>query len=107
MVRPFDPARIPAEPVVRALARAINEVQTGRLNATLDVTLTAGAATTTVLDARFSEQSFIGFMPKTANAAAELGAGGLYVSARTSGSATVTHANNAQTDRDFTIIILG
>jgi hypothetical protein len=45
--------------------------------------------------------------PRTAHAAAELAAGGCYVSAVGSGSFTLTHANNAQTDRTFSYVCLG
>lgn len=91
----------------RKLARKVNDLLQGRINCTLDVTLTANAASTTVTDARISASSFLFWMPRTANAAAEIGNGTLYVSARTNGSATLAHANNAQTDRDFTLLIIG
>jgi hypothetical protein len=40
-------------------------------------------------------------MPTTANTAAQLGNGTIYVNGRANGSFTLTHANNAQTDRIF------
>jgi hypothetical protein len=40
-------------------------------------------------------------MPTTANAAAEIGNGTIYVSSRGKQTATITHANNSQTDRTF------
>lgn len=95
----------------RRLARSINSVLQGKLNAVSTVTLTANSATTTLTDDRITPNSFIGFMPTTANAAAALT--NLYVSNRIStngttiGNATLTHANNAQTDRTFTILIIG
>ena len=46
-------------------------------------------------------------MLTTANAAAEVGAGGMYVSAQGDGSFTVTHANNAQADRTFDYTVTG
>lgn len=108
-IRAFSPLQRHgiSDPFQQDVIRHINELLQGRLNVTLDVTLTASSTTTTVKDARLSEQSFLAFMPRTVNAAAELGAGGLWISARTAGQATITHANNAQTDRDFTILILG
>lgn len=63
------------------------------------VTLTASATTTTVTDKSITSESVIALMPTTANAAAALGT--TYVSARSKGSFTLTHANNAQTDRTF------
>lgn len=95
----------------RRLARAINGLLQGKMNAVTTVTLTANSATTTLTDDRITPKSFIGFMPETANAAAALA--NLYVSNRMStngtviGNATLTHANNAQTDRTFTVLIIG
>ena len=43
----------------------------------------------------------------TANAAAEVGAGTIYVSAKAQGSFTVTHANSATADRTFAYRIGG
>lgn len=91
---------------VRRIVEVVNGVLGGKLNAVASVTLAASAATTTVTDARISPFSFIGFSPLTANAAAEIGNGTLYVSAQTSGSCTLTHANNAQTDRNLTLLIV-
>lgn len=91
----------------RKLAKGINGVLQGKLNAVTTLTLTANAATSTITDARLTPKSFIGYMPTTANASAEIGAGTIYISARTVGSATVTHANNAQVDRTYTLLIIG
>lgn len=93
----------------RKLAATANLALAGKLNAVNELTLTAGAATTVLTDARLSANSFIGLMPKTANAAAELGNGTLYIAdaTRNTGSATITHANNAQTDRTFQVLIIG
>lgn len=92
--------RIAERDIRRVIAQALGE------RAKL-VTLTANAASTTITDARIRFDSFIGFQPTTANAAAELGAGTLYVddSGRVNGSVTITHANNAQTDRTFKVLI--
>lgn len=95
----------------RRVARTVNLLLQGKLNAVTTVTLTANTTTTTITDARITSSSFIGFMPKTANAAAALA--NLYVSAQmgsngtVAGSATLTHANNAQTDRTFNVLIIG
>lgn len=76
-----------------------------KLNCAADLTLTANAATTTFTDARLSAFSVLTFMPTTANAAAALG--GIYVTAMNTGSCTVNHANNAQTDKTFRVAIHG
>jgi len=91
----------------RALYEAVNRAGAGKINATLDVTLTPNQSTTAVSDSRLGSNSFIGFCPLTANAAAEIGAGSLYVSSQGKKTATLTHANNAQADRTFRLLIIG
>lgn len=95
------------EEAVRLLANAVNGIADGRSNAVGTMTLTASTTTTQISDRRVGTDSVISFMPTTANAAAEIGAGGMYVSEVTQGSFTVTHANNGQTDRDFSYAITG
>lgn len=85
---------------------AMKPWRNGKFDCTKTVTLTANAASTTVMDYRFSPQSYVGAMPQTANASAEIGAGTIYF-APTDGQCVVTHANNAQVDRTFTFVILG
>lgn len=107
-IRPFPGFYVtPNSLFEREAARRINEVLQGRQNVALEATLTASVASTTIKDARLSEQSIVEFMPLTANAALEKAAGTLWVSAQLAGECTVTHANNAQTDRTFRILILG
>ena len=83
----------------------------GKINALGErtFTLTANAATSTLTDERLTSDGVVFFDPLTANAAAELAAGTLYVlsASRNNGAWTVTHANNAQTDRDFRILMIG
>lgn len=87
--------------------QAIRNLQQGRSNATGSVTLAAGAPATVVTAPNCSATSQVFLFPRTAHAAAELAAGGCYVSAIASGSFTVTHANNAQADRTFSYAALG
>jgi hypothetical protein len=99
------------------LAAASNRHNRGKMNfavdqsgdGTLTVTLTANVASTTVTDERLSYYSAVVFDPMTANAAAELAAGTLYVTQtnRGTGSWVLTHANNAQTDRTYRMAIIG
>lgn len=89
----------------RKLATAINALQQGRLNALTEVTLTANSATTTLTDSRLSVDSFIGLMPTTANAAGALST--TYIDGQNKGTAIIHHANNAQMDRTFTILVIG
>ncbi|MDE2471252.1 MAG: hypothetical protein KGL35_21590 [Bradyrhizobium sp.] len=91
---------------LRQIAQALNRINGGHGNWTASVTLTANAATTQLVDSRISASTFLGFMPQTADAAAELGNGTLYANC-TNGSATLHHANNAQADRTFTLLLIG
>lgn len=89
----------------RKLAQAANLALGGKMNAVTQVTLTANSATTTLTDRRIGANTFIGFSPLTADAAAAQS--GLYVSSQINGSATLTHANNAQADRTFNVLLIG
>ncbi len=91
----------------RKLAEAINLLKQGKILTAGEITLTASQTTTTLTNIAIGADSYINFMPTTANAAAEIGNGTLYVSARVNGSATITHANNAQNDRTFAYVVLG
>jgi hypothetical protein len=82
------------------------EANQGRINNTGIVTLDANAASTVVNDDRVGKDSYIGLMPRTANAAVEQGNGTLYVVCGKK-TFTIAHANNGQTDRVFTYSILG
>lgn len=84
-----------------------NQLLDGHSNNVGTVTLTASVATTVVDDRRTGVNSVILFMPTTANAAAEVGAGTMYISARGKQTFTITHANNAQTDRTFAYAAFG
>lgn len=85
----------------REVAQAVNLLIDGKSNARGSFTLTASTTTTTVTDLRVGEDSIINYTPTTANAAAEIGAGGMFVSARNNESFVITHANNSQNDRSF------
>lgn len=89
---------------LRRVANAINQILDGHTNNAGSVTLTASATSTVVTDARAGTDSVIVFMPTTANAATA--AASLYVSARTSGQFTLTHASNAAVDQDFEYALL-
>lgn len=85
----------------------MTEANQGHLQNTGVITLQANTATTVVSDMRAGVGSFIGFTPRTANATIEMANGTMYVSARGKQTFTITHANNAQTDRTFVYAILG
>ena len=92
---------------LRRLATAINQIIDGRSNARGSFTITENTGTTVVTDQRVGTDSVICFMPLTVNAAAAIAAGAVYVSSRGNGTFTLTHANNAQTDRTFEYSITG
>ena len=91
----------------RAVASAVNLLIDGKLNATGTFTLTASATSTTVTDLRAGSSSVVLYTPITANAAAEVGNGTIYISARNKQNFVITHANNGQTDRNFIYVVLG
>lgn len=86
-----------------------NQHNQGKFNAFIDFTLTASVGTSTLIDARIGYYSTLLWMPMTANASAEIGAGTIYVlqSNMQSGQAIITHANNANADKTFRILIIG
>lgn len=87
-----DPARI---------VQAIRAQQQGRDDASGTVTLVASAATTTVQAPNCAETSEVFLHPKTADAAAEVAGGAMYVSTIGNGSFVITHKNSASVDRTF------
>lgn len=91
------------------VSRRVNDMTHGHMNTGGLFTLTANVASSTMTDDRISVDSTVVLVPTTANAAAEIGAGTLYMSetGRVNGSLVITHANNAQTDRTFRVVIIG
>jgi hypothetical protein len=89
------------------IVTAIRQLFEGRSNAVGSFTLAAGATTTTVTANNCGAGSTVLLTPTTAHAAAEIAAGGMYVSAVANKSFTVTHANNSQSDRTFQYACFG
>lgn len=94
-----------SEPSPREISERVNRLNQGKFNAVTTLTLTANAASTTLTDTRIGALTWIGLMPTTANAAAALAT--TYVSARANGSATITHANDANVDKTFNVLLIG
>jgi hypothetical protein len=96
---------------LRRTEPVVNGLMQGKSNNYGTFTLIANAASTTVQEApnRISETSVVLYEPMTANASAERGAGTMYVSATSPANSTftITHSNNAQTDRTFRYAIIG
>lgn len=95
----------PTETDLRKIVTALRQTIDGRTDNWGQVTLTAGATTTTYSSQNISENSTIALSPRTLNAAAAFAS--TYVSARANGFVTLTHANNAQTDRTFDLAWIG
>ncbi len=88
----------------RFFAEAINNLLNKRMDAVGEVTLAASVTTTVVTDNRVTKNSVIVLSPTTANAAGALAT--TWIADYDTHEFTVTHANNAQTDRTFRYIIL-
>lgn len=86
-------------------AMAIQQLYAGRSNATGSVTLAAGATSTTVNAPNCAAQCAVFLFPKTANGAASLAT--TFINSVGKQSFTISHANNAQTDRSFFYVCLG
>jgi len=89
------------------IVRAVRQLAEGRSNAVGAFTLSANAASTMVTAPTCGAGSSVLAFPKTANAAAEIGNGTMHIGTVANGSFTVTHANNAQTDRTFMYAAFG
>jgi hypothetical protein len=89
----------------RAVAEIVNGIMDGKTNNTGTITLNSGSTSTTLTDARIGAESVIIMTPMTSNAAKEFST--CYVSARTNGSATLTHQNTGHSDLDYTYIVVG
>ncbi len=92
---------------LKKMVLAIQQLAAGRSNAVGSVTLATGSPTTVVSTANCAAGSTPILTPATANAAAEVGNGMMFVSAVANGSFTITHANSATTGRTFLYAILG
>jgi hypothetical protein len=94
---------------LRRTEPVVNGLMQGKSNNYGTVTLTANAASTTVTEApnRISSSCVILFMPTTSNAAVANQT--MYVSNRdpANNQFTITHANNAQSDKTFRYVIIG
>lgn len=88
---------------------AIGELQQGRNNATGTVTLTINVATTVVQAPTCSPTSNVFLFQTTANAAAEVGNGTIWVAQSNvaKGQFTITHANSATAGRTFFWLVTG
>ena len=94
---------------IRQAAQAINLMDDGNFACNGIITLTENVVSTVVKNYKVGKDSVVLFMPLTANAATELYGATMYVSdiSPRDNEFTITHANNAQTDRQFRYVVLG
>jgi hypothetical protein len=91
-----------SEDKLKRVIQALQEVIKGNTNNIGTVTLRASQTTTTVSSPIVAVGAHIVLTQRSANAAAEVGNGTIWVDpVSASGSFTIHHANNAQTDRLF------
>lgn len=92
---------------LRKVAQKVNLVMSGKLNAYLDVTLTASATTTTVQDPRIGYYTaIVPAMALTANAKTAIVAG-IWVDNIVKGSARLNHASAVATDQTIRFLFIG
>ncbi|MDP1702581.1 MAG: hypothetical protein Q8L53_16710 [Aestuariivirga sp.] len=116
-IRPFKHTPIPqtfssfsdVRSYCRDLYDTILPLRKGKLECTGEITLRANEATTVLNRKGLSPQSVVHFDPKSANAAAELYGGTMYVltANRTNDVWTITHANDASEDRVYQYTAIG
>lgn len=85
----------------------INALGRGRSNAIGSVTLTASTTTTSVTAVNCGPDSMVILFPQTPHAANDMATTNVAASDVTQGAFTITHANNARTDRTFWFVCLG
>ena len=71
------------------------------------VTLVENTTTTVVNEPLFESHQIVQLYPFTADAAAEVAGGQLFISARANGNFTITHSNSASTTRIFGYTFVG
>lgn len=86
------------------LVTAVNAL-VAKANCAADLTLTASATDTDMIDNRLSAFSVLTFMPTTASAATAKPS--IYVTDQRQGFATINHASDAATDQTFRVAIHG
>jgi len=102
---PFAPVdHSPEREHRRLIAERANNNAMGKLHNLGEVTLTANQTTTTITDTRIGGGSFLFFTPLTADARSE---GIPALTSTDNGTATLTHSNDASTDRDYVYAIFG
>ena len=90
----------------REMATVVNRINSGKFNATGEMTLRASETTTVLTDPRLTPTSYVDLMPLTSAASSEPV---LYAAEadRERGVWTFTHVSAAGTDRTFRFVVIG
>lgn len=97
----------PREKDIQKIVDTVREGVNGRHNAVGSVTLRANQTTTVVTHENCSKDCAPRLQPQTANAAAAFATTYIRPVDVLQGSFTITHASNAQTDKDFYYSVSG
>ncbi len=100
----MDQKQAPLKGWLEGFRRVVNNMMRGKTNNFGSITLTANASTTTLSDPNIGGSSVILLAPTTAHAQA---ISTPYASSMASGSCTLNHANDANTDKTFNYVIVG
>lgn len=90
---------------VTLIARRVNQLLRGKINARTTVTLTASATSTTLTDDRIGPNSHIALTPLSSSATAIDIAP--WISVQGPSSATISHGSSTATDLNFSVLIVG
>lgn len=105
---PTRPSESAGKEWVRAIAESVVRVLGGKTNNVLTVNLPNGVGTTTIKDPRIGVYTSFHWQPLTTNAAALLwGAPFIIISSQQDGEATFAHANTANADQNFNLVMIG
>jgi len=91
---------------LRVLSTVLSNAMLGRTNNVLDVTVDANQAATTVTDSRIGVYTVAVCVPTTANASA-IAVPYRDFSSPVNGSMSLVHANDANADKTFKVILVG
>ena len=97
----------PGEKDLFKIVSVIRELCQGRSNANGTVTLTANAGSTVVPAVTCATGATPVLTPLSPHASADFASGAFYVSAISNGAFTITHPNNANSDKTFSWAVFG
>jgi hypothetical protein len=91
---------------IAQIARTLNNMLAGHLNATTALTFNANQTSTVLVDSRIGPSTHVTLTPYSATAAAALASGQVWFQP-TKGSVTVFHPASPATDQTFAVLLIG